>query len=638
MFKERKSAEPAPILIPKELPRLGVLDMHSDDGGGNTQGGRPLRSWLWTLITAAIVVLLGGYVVIMAVMGVYDGLKDRALENQQIAQEHYALGLEHLQVGDYERAIGEFELALRHDASLGDARDYLDEAKERARAQATPTSETRLDAVKVLYREAVTHYENGALTAAVAALEDLHGLDPDYQSENVATMLAKAHHQLGLEAVAEDRLDEAVGHFTTVLGIDPENVEAQSQLDLIDLYSAALNYWERDWSATIQALKGLYALAPDYKDVKIRLHDAYVFRGHSLADEDSWCEAATQYADAVEVLPLEETVDARDDARIRCQTTANVPRSTPTARATDTPGGGGPAIPTATAVSAATAIATATVRPTTPAQDVGSGRIVFTSYDGARQRHDVYIVDLAQGNARLVRANASQPALSPGGGLLAFRNLDPDHLGLSILDLRSGAVSDMAAHPEDSAPSWSGDGKQIVFASNKHGDRAWRLYGISPGEVRGEGEEWIFGRMPAWSADGSRIAYHGCDATGNKCAIWVMQPGGFNPAQLTTEPSDTAPAWSPDGSQVAFVSTRAGNWEIYVVDMATGQETRLTEDPAYDVAPTWSPDGKRIAFLSNRQGGWAIYVLEVRSGRVQKLIAAGDPYPDSLSERLSWRR
>jgi TolB protein len=73
------------------------------------------------------------------------------------------------------------------------------------------------------------------------------------------------------------------------------------------------------------------------------------------------------------------------------------------------------------------------------------------------------------------------------------------------------------------------------------------------------------------------------------------------------------------------------------VDIATGQETRLTEDPGQDVAPIWSLDGKRLAFLSDRQGAWAIYVLEIRSGSVQKLITTGDPYPDSLSEHLSWR-
>jgi len=639
MFGKQKDAELVQLPIPKDLPAIEGLDSASDNGWGSVQEGeditrpkRPLRIWLWTLAAATVVVLLIGYVVVMAVMGVYDGLKDRALENQQIAQEHYALGLEYLQVQDYEGAIGEFELALRHDSSLSDAQTYLRQAKEQAKAQATPTSETRLDAVRLLYREAVVRYEAGALAAAVAALEDMRGLDPEYQSENVETMLARAHHQLGLNAVAEDRLDEAISHFETVLGLEPENKDAQSQLDLINLYTAALNYWERDWSATIQALKGLYALAPDYKDVEMRLHDAYVFRGRAFAEEGNWCQAGTQYANAVDVLPLETTVDTRDEAQIRCQATAYAPSSTPTALATT--------VARATAVprASATPAASGTAEPTTPTQDLGSGRIAFTGYDRARQRQDIYVVDLAQGNARLLRANASQPALSPGGRLLAFHNLDPMHLGLAILDLGSNVFSELTAHVEDSAPAWSADNQQIIFASNKHGDRKWRLYVISPGEVRGEGEEWTFGRMPAWSDDGSRIAYQGCDVRGDNCAIWVMQPGGFSPAQLTTDPRDTAPAWSPNGSQVAFVSARADNWEIYVVDIATGQEKRLTEDAASDVAPTWSPDGKRIAFLSDRQGAWAIYVLEVRTGKVQRLIATGDPYPDPLSERLSWVR
>ncbi len=644
-FRRKREADQTELPIPKELPYLEIPESPPDKNessaqaaGDGSRSRRPLRTWLWTLAAAVMVVLLGGYVVIMAVMGVYDGLRDRALENQQIAQEHYALGLEYLQAKDYEGAIGEFELALRHDSSLRDAPAYLREAKEQAKAQATPTSETRLDAARSLYSEAVTHYGNGALAATIAALEDLRGLDPEYQSDNVSAMLAKTHYQLGLNAVAQDRLDEAIGHFDAVLELEPENKDAQSQLDLIDLYSAALNYWERDWSATIQALKGLYSLAPEYKDVEIRLHDAYVFRGRSFAEQGNWCQAGAQYAEAIEVLPLEATVDARDEAQLRCQATAYAPSSTPTARATAVAQATTVAQPTATPSSSATIVAPSTAQPTPPPLDLGGGRIVFTSYDAARQRQDVYMVAPEQGSARLLRANASQPALSPEGGFLAFRNLDPVRLGLAILDLGSNTLSELTAHPEDSAPAWSPDSQQIIFSSNKHGDRKWRLYAISTGEVRGEGEEWTFGHMPAWSDDGSRVAYHGCDVRGDKCAIWVMQPGGFSPAQLTTDPSDTAPAWSPDGSQVAFVSARAGNWEIYVADIATGQEKRLTEESAFDIAPTWSPDGKRIAFLSNRQGAWAIYLLEIRSGTIQKLIATGDPYPDPLSERLSWVR
>ena len=621
MFRKKKQPDHhIEIPVPAQLPELEGMDDQANDA----QGSRP-RIWLWTLVAALVVALLVVYVLVLAGKGVYDGLRDRALESQQFAQEHYELGLARLEEGQYEIAIAEFELALRHDSSLVDARARLQEAKDMVQAQGTPTSETRQDAARLLYLEAVTLYEQGDLTQTVSVLDDLRGLDADYQQENVETMLCNAHYQLGLNAVAENRLDDAIAHFEAVLAIKPGDKDAQDQLNLADLYAAALNYWEIDWSATIQALKGLYALAPEYKDVKARLRDAHVFRGDELAEQGNWCQAADDYVSANEILPLETTVDKRDDARIHCQATAEAPLATPTPRAT------------ATLPAGATASPQATPRPTTQAVTPSQGQIAFTSYDAVRQRYDIYVVDLAQGDARLLREDGSQPAFSPDGKMLAFRNMDAQHLGLGILNISNDTVSELTAHVEDSSPTWSPEMDQLVFASDKHGDRKWRVYVISPYEIRGEGEEWAIGQSPDWSQDGGRIAYRGCDERGDNCGIWVIQPGGFNAARLTTNLSDTAAAWSPDGTQVAFASTRTGNWELHLVEIATGQETRLTENAAVDYAPTWSPDGKQIAFLSDRQGAWAVYVLDIRSGQVEKLIATGDAYPDPFAEKLSWK-
>jgi TolB protein len=267
---------------------------------------------------------------------------------------------------------------------------------------------------------------------------------------------------------------------------------------------------------------------------------------------------------------------------------------------------------------------------------IGQGRIAFTSYDAARQRYDIYVADLAREDAKLLRDNASQPAYARDGKRLAFRNHDTLYLGLGILDQRNNEVSELTAYGEDSTPVWSPDNQQILFASNKHGDRLWRIYAISPSQERGEGEEWAFGQMPTWSPNGQQIAYHGCDEHSDNCGVWVMLAGGFEPGRLTTDPSDTAPAWSPDGEQIAFTSARDGNWELYLVDATTGQEQRLTNHAGADVAPAWSPDGRRLAFLSSREGTWAVYVLDLRSGQVQKIIATGDAYPDPTSEQLSW--
>ena len=610
------------VPVPVQLPPTEDLAKQSEPAPRR----RP-RLWLWMLGAALAMVSLVICLLVLGVIGFYDGLKDRAIANRLIAQNHYALGLAHLEEGEYELAIAEFEVAMSHDSDLDGLRQSLLEAKEMALAQVTPTSETRRDAAALLYRQAVPLYESGDLAQAVAVLQELRSLDADYQRENVDTMLTTAHYQLGVNAVQGNLLDDAVGHFEAVLALSPEDEKAQEQLNLLSLYTVALNHWERDWSAAIQALKGLYALAPDYKDVQARLHNAHTFSAQAYAGEGDWCRAAEEYAAAVEVFPLEADVDKRDDAAFRCQATAEAPILTPTPQVTARPTENRAVTPQATSV---------TLAPTAPIASAGKGEIAYTSYDAVRQRYDIYVVDLAMGETRTLREMASQPAFASGGSRLAFQNHDPNHLGLDLLDPATGEGHELTTHVEDSTPAWSPDAKQIVFASDKHGDRKWRLYVMSPGEVRGEGQELVFGQMPTWASDNSRVAYHGCDQRGDNCGVWVITAGNLNATRLTTHPSDTAPSWSSAGDRVAFISSRSGNWEIYVVELATGRETRLTDHPAADVAPAWSPDSKRLAFLSNRDGTWAVYVLEVGSGRVQKIIDTGDPFPDPVSERLSW--
>jgi TolB protein len=621
MFRKKDNEPGDQLPVPGELPPIPELEAEDE-----REAEKSPRVWLWTLLAASAVALMFIYVVALGVLGVYDGLKDRARQSFDIAQDHYELGMSYLEDNEYELAIAEFELALRHDSSMENAQAYLQEAKELAESEITPTSETRQDASRTLYVQAVTQYEAGNLDQTLEILDELRGLDPDFQRENVQTMLITAHAQVGLDALRSDSLDEAAAHFEAVLELDPDNGDAQEQLNLLDLYQVALNQWQQDWTAAIQSLKGLYALAPEYKDVRVRLRDAYLFHAQDLADDGNWCRAYEQYAAAVEILPLESTVDKRDDAQILCQATAEAPTATPTRR------------PTAQATSEAQVTATPGSSPTpaTASQPAGQGQIAFTSFDALRQRTDIYVLNLGQGAARLLQESASQPAFSPNGAMLAFHNQDPEHLGLGVLDLRTNQLSELTDHVEDSAPVWSPDLVQIAFASNKHGDRKWRIYAISPYAVRGEGEEWIYGRMPSWSPDGSQLAYHGCDERGDNCGVWLMLAGGFEPARLSTDLSDTTPAWSPNGQQVIFISSRAGNWELYVVDVDSKVETRLTEHRAADVAPTWSPDGKKVAFLSNREGAWAVYVLEIASGNVQKVIATGDNYPDPVNERLSW--
>jgi TolB protein len=96
----------------------------------------------------------------------------------------------------------------------------------------------------------------------------------------------------------------------------------------------------------------------------------------------------------------------------------------------------------------------------------------------------------------------------------------------------------------------------------------------------------------------------------------VQSADGQEVWQLTSDPKDASPVWSPDGEQVAFVHRQHDHWEIYIVDLTTGRQTRLTDtlaladgSVANSVSPAWSPDGNYLAFLTDRAGEWEIWVM-----------------------------
>ncbi len=81
----------------------------------------------------------------------------------------------------------------------------------------------------------------------------------------------------------------------------------------------------------------------------------------------------------------------------------------------------------------------------------------------------------------------------------------------------------------------------------------------------------------------------------------ASQPAPAHIIQVTTLPGlEDSPAWSPDGRSLAYVSDAAGNLDIYVEQIGSGQAIRVTDSAADDAQPAWSPDGSRIAFVSAR--------------------------------------
>jgi TolB protein len=90
--------------------------------------------------------------------------------------------------------------------------------------------------------------------------------------------------------------------------------------------------------------------------------------------------------------------------------------------------------------------------------------------------------------------------------------------------------------------------------------------------------------------------------------------------------------------QVAFMSTKDGNWEIYVANVLRGTVTRLTTSSGNDGLPTWSPDGDQIAFVSDRGGSWGVYAMPATGGEAVEIANWGEAHTNWLVERIAWVR
>jgi TolB protein len=170
------------------------------------------------------------------------------------------------------------------------------------------------------------------------------------------------------------------------------------------------------------------------------------------------------------------------------------------------------------------------------------------------------------------------------------------------------------------SPSWSPDGRALLYTSYKDGNPSLYLYDLTTGKETRLSARAGLNVGGKWSPDGQLIAVS--LERGGNTDIYLLDQAGKVVRRLTEEPGiDVSPTWSPDRSHLAFVSNRSGGPQIYIMELASGKARRLTYSGSYNTSPDWSPKGDRIAYIGRVAGRFEIFTISVQGGEPQQLTS-----------------
>ncbi|MEO0971561.1 MAG: Tol-Pal system beta propeller repeat protein TolB [Pseudomonadota bacterium] len=128
---------------------------------------------------------------------------------------------------------------------------------------------------------------------------------------------------------------------------------------------------------------------------------------------------------------------------------------------------------------------------------------------------------------------------------------------------------------------------------------------------------------PSWSPAGHRLAF--VSFQDERSAVYVQELAtGVQTRVSAREGVNSAPSWSPDGNKLALaLSDGKGDLDVYVLNVATQELTQITRSRGIDTEPVWSRDGRTLYFTSDRAGGPQIYRTDVYNGKTERVTFEG---------------
>ena len=249
--------------------------------------------------------------------------------------------------------------------------------------------------------------------------------------------------------------------------------------------------------------------------------------------------------------------------------------------------------------------------------------IAFVSdRDGTKE---IYAMDFDGRNVRKLTSVRSL-ALSPSGsrnGKLAYTSYGKLFPQIWVMNADGKDKREVPTGIGlNASPSLSPDASQIAFAGSSKGTTDIYVVSAGGGGLRRLTETRAIEASPAWSPTGRQILFTS-DQSGTP-QIHTVDPEGSGARRVTFAGNwNDGASWSPDGARIAFACRNEGDFNICLMDFATGQTVQLTAEGSND-HPSWSPDGEKIVYSSRRGGRTHVYTMDLNGQNKRQLTDAGN--------------
>jgi Tol biopolymer transport system component len=187
---------------------------------------------------------------------------------------------------------------------------------------------------------------------------------------------------------------------------------------------------------------------------------------------------------------------------------------------------------------------------------------------------------------------------------------NPDGTGLKRLTTTQGY---------DAEGSYSPDGKQIVFCSNRDGNLELYIMDVDGKNVRQlTHAPKCYNGGPFFSPDGKRVIFRSDRTKLDHLQLYVINADGTGERALTDDLNWVCwgPYWYKDGKHIVYAAADHSNpaarpnYDLYWMNIDTGKKVRLTYAPSADVLPVFSPDGQKLMWTSSRNGAPQLFLAD----------------------------